>query len=513
MVHDIEMSTAQSNRFLQRATFGPKVGDVDVLMSQGIRAWFDEQVDRPVSLHLPLAIEYTPTYEEKSQVTETGHYGAWWKHALHAEDQLRQRMAYALSQIFVVSDKGVAARRDVVVNYYDILVNNALGNFRTLMEEASLSLAMGLYLTMKDSKKANPALNTYPDENYAREIMQLFSLGLWELNINGTPVLNANGKRIPTYTQRDVSELARVFTGWVGVDPLKQMRAKTDNHDFGAKVVLGTQFDEGQSARKDMSLALDMLFEHHNTPPFISTLLIKRFVTSNPRPEYVERVARIFIDNGEGVRGDLKAVLFAILTDEDAVNQIGKGDSAIEQRQHFGSVKEPILAMAQISRGLGVDTTESVWRDFFRTERTFGQAPLAAASVFNFYTPDYAPRGEISEKGMTAPEFAIINAQTLHDTQQYIFELLLTPRGGYNNLTWDHSDYVTAASGNTASDNTALVELISDRFFCSAMRNSLKTRLEQALVEHSELHVTTKVKLSLYTALTSPEFFTQEAVA
>ncbi|PKF50257.1 DUF1800 domain-containing protein [Enterovibrio nigricans] len=506
MLSDIENNPIKASRFLQRATFGVKKDDLEQLMSQGVLSWFEEQATLKESLHLPLARAYTPNFSEIQRVRLRAKNGAWWNLAFQAKDQVKQRMAFALSQIFVVSFNGIAGKPDRVVYYYDILLKNALGNYRKLMEEVTLTAAMGQFLTMDGSRKADPAKKTFPDENYAREIMQLFTIGLWELNQDGTPKLDANGAKIPAYSQEDVEELARAFTGWFGKRNAFRMTAKRAYHDTQTKHVLGKQIKANLSPRQDIRRAMDILFAHSNTPPFVATLLIKRLVTSNPRPEYVRRVANAFKDNGAGVRGDLKATLLAVLTDSDAINERGLGDTVMDSRSHFGKAKEPIVALTQIGRGLNIDSKHDAWNDYFGTYSILGQAPLEAPSVFNFYTPDFAPQGEIADKELTAPEFKIINAQTLHDTQDLIHRLI--NGASKEHWIWDKTEFEEAAK-----HHEDLIGLIEARFFCQSMSNGLKNRLSALLAANDKLKKHKKVRVALYTALTSPEFFTQEALS
>ncbi|WP_201746292.1 DUF1800 domain-containing protein [Veronia nyctiphanis] len=321
VMSDIDNSPKRIHRLLCQATFGANKKDLEAVKVIGFRQWYENQSKVKPSLHLPLSIEFTPDFEKKNRVRGTARLGAWWRNSLEGEDQVRQRMAFALSQIFVVSENG-ASNHQLLASYYDLLVKHALENFRDLFYDVTLHIAMGRFLTLRGSRKANIKKNTFPDENYARECMQLFTLGLWLLNDDGTPKLDQSGRKIPAYTQEDVEELSRVLTGWSGGSSTSPMVSKSRHHDKGEKTVLGAIFKPKQSAEQDLSQAVDLLFNHPNTPPFIANLLIKRFVASNPRPEFIQRVATVFKNNGKGVRGDLKATLFAILTDPDAVNGV-----------------------------------------------------------------------------------------------------------------------------------------------------------------------------------------------
>ena len=317
-------------QLLQQATFGVEANDIDAVIAQRQEGWIDSQMTLPPSLHLPF-VQSVPPPQFQFQL-QADRADIWFRHALGADDQLRQRVAFALSEIMVASQLG--ALNDApfaLADYYDILVRNAFGNYRDLIEEVTLSPAMGVYLSMLGNQKPNLALNIRPDENYARELMQLFSIGLVELNTDGSNVL-VGGQAVPTYDQAIIEGFAHVFTGWTwaGSPSFEQARATQQNqvvpmqlyeafHDTGAKTLLnGTTLPPGQGGMQDLNAALDNIFNHPNVGPFIAVRLIQRLVTSNPSPGYVQRVAQTFDNNGSGVRGDLGAVVKAILLDDEA---------------------------------------------------------------------------------------------------------------------------------------------------------------------------------------------------
>ena len=304
----------QCAKFLYRGSFGPKKGQIDQLQKNGFDAWFDEQLSIPPTYHLPKlkalfnSTSYTHAQDDMRQ-------GIWWQCTVTGEDQLRQRMAYALSQLFVVSSNGVGSVNDGLANYYDMLVTHAFGNFRDLFKAVTISPMMGRYLTLSGSKKHDPENNTFPDENFPRECMQLFTIGLWQLNEYGEPILDHNGNKIPTYDQNDVENMSRLLCGWYINYPhwqhdwINPMLADNSQHDMGEKNVMGTHFPAGQDIHQDLDGVVDMLFNHSNTPAFVAIHLIKRFVTSNPNRNYIKRIADIFVDNGNGIRGDRKSVV------------------------------------------------------------------------------------------------------------------------------------------------------------------------------------------------------------
>lgn len=384
---------------------------------------------------------------------------AWWDNMMKGNDQLRQRMAYALSQILVISmQSDLGDHAEALAAYYDIMQKHAFGNYRDLLLEVTLSPAMGYYLSHLNNPKAIPEYNVHPDENYAREIMQLFSIGLYMLNPDGSRMQDANGNDIPTYNNADIKELARVFTG-LGpgeLDPNMEIwwateayfgldlygMSKTDPlvmyeewHDQGAKSLLnGLEIPANQGGMADIEMAVDFLFNHPNVGPFVCRQLIQRFVTSNPSPGYIQRVSNVFDNNGSGVRGDMKAVLRAILMDDEA-----RSCDAILNPDH-GKLTEPILRLTRMARAMpyvgllshfevevdnwsydGIEYNQvyevitddlTHWNSGFEYIRQLRQFPLGAPTVFNFYLPDHSPVGEMADRGLVGPEYKIHDSST-----------------------------------------------------------------------------------------------------
>ncbi len=495
----------QNVKLLYRASFGPLPGEIDTLNQIGMNAWFETQFSSQPSYHLPKAQQSSDITGEV--INDDMRVGVWWQRAIQANDQLRQRMAYALSQIFVVSSHGVGRKYPELTNYYDILVKHAFGNFRDLLEEVTLSPIMGKYLSLEGSKKANPEKNTFPDENYAREVMQLFTLGLWKLKRNGSPRVNPQGKKIPVYSQFDVEELARVLTGWRRSDYFAPMHSDSSRHDSDEKYVLGETFPPGQSAEEDLKQALDLLFEQDNTPPFIANLLIKRFVTSNPRKQYVRRVAEVFINNGQGVRGDLKATIYAVLTDSDALNGYAH-PAGLGRTVTFGLVKEPILAIANQARAFNMKPVGKVWLDFPRAAWYLGQSPLNAPSVFNFYPSDFSPQGEFADIGLTAPEFYLLTTDTMRTIHNRLWgNVVASSNTKDRHWTWDISEFVALHL-----IPTEYVALVNERLFGGLMSEQLAGYLYDMLENQIPAEQGyQRVRNPLYVAVTSPEFFCQEA--
>ncbi len=394
---NLDPADIDAARFLNQATFGATESSIAEFKSIGSKsAWIDQQLQLPVSLTLP----YTQANSNGSRRKDR--HEEWWNNALGQPDQLRQRMTFALTQIFVVSDldKALGQNQYGIADYHDMIARNAFGNYRQLLEDVALHPVMGVYLSMVRNEKANVAENVRPDENFAREVLQLFSIGLFELDNQGELVNPSNP--IPSYSQKIIEEFARVFTGWdypnsrywgdtnLPADRfLGRMVPNEEFHDTGSKTLLNNAVvPAGLSTEQDMQRALDNIFAHNNVGPFISKLLIQRLTTSNPSPAYVGRVASVFNNNGNGVRGDLGAVAKAILLDDEA-------QRGVAANPDFGKIKEPNIKLAHYWRALnatpgplaeGIHNTADFTVD--RLDEMGGQAVLKSKSVFNFYRPE-----------------------------------------------------------------------------------------------------------------------------
>ena len=415
-------TTADAARLLTQATFGPLRTEIATVQSQGINGWITAQMALPYTAHRAATLSDFRIFGGGGDglMNQNNRQAAWWKIVLTAPDQLRQRVAFALSEIFVVSDVVFDQNHtDGLTNYYDQLGNGAFGNFRTLLENVTRSPIMGIYLSSLRNSKADLVLGTSPDENYAREVMQLFTIGLNLLRPDGTLKLDPGGLPIPSYNQTTVTEMAKVFTGWSYFsakpnpsfrgepsDYINPMQLFSTNHDDGQKnIVNGVVLAPAQGGTKDLQQALDTLFQHPNTGPFIAKQLIQRLVTSNPTPAYVYRVAQKFEDNGSGVRGDLGAVVRAILTDYEARSTTTVAST------NFGKLKEPIIRTTGLMRTFGATAASGRYSfNLFGTQTVLAQASLRAPTVFNFFHPDYVLPGPLASAGLVAPEFEITDA-------------------------------------------------------------------------------------------------------
>ena len=425
-----------ASRFLNQATFGVKMEEIEKLKTGDYASWIDEQILEKPSYMLPLMTDIWQSIFAKDSTAfgpAAWHFNyAWWQTNMTNNDLLRQRTAYALSQILVTSiNSDLEGWGEAVSSYYDIFIEEAFGNYRDILKKVALHPAMGYYLSHLNNPKEDIENNIHPDENFAREIMQLFSIGLVELNLDGTPKLDNDGHFIPTYNNNDIKNMAKIFTGLGGsttvpmmycpdvpefglsiycLDRTKPMKMFGWMHESGDKHVLGYNIIgkdnyTDQEAMVEVDQAIDILFNHPNIGPFISYRLIQRFVTSNPSPSYVERIATVFNNNGQGVRGDLGAVIKAILLDVEARSAIDHEDPL------SGKLREPFIRYTHISRSLPTLTNKGhYWNNGYNFFNDTKQHVMAAPSVFNFYTPDYTPSAEFSRENKVGPEFKI------HDT-------------------------------------------------------------------------------------------------
>ena len=429
-------SDADAVRFLLQAQFHAPDADIAAVRAQGYANWLNAQFEVPAST---TGFDWLnqrgyATISSATNYYDNSYPGDYmiWNQLMTSSDGVRKRLALALSEFFVVSLTGLdfSWRSHAIAAWWDLLVANALGNYRTLLEAVTLNAAMGWYLNTKGNMKENPATGRAPDENYGREVMQLFSIGLYQLNADGTEKRDASGNKIETYTQADITNIARVFTGWDfdrttnvnTVEPVSRrtipstdftrlpMRLTAANHSSLAATFLGTTVPANTDGTVALRTALDALFNHPNVGPFFGKQMIQRLVTSNPSPAYVARVAGAFANNGSGVRGELKAVFAAVLLDDEARNP------ATAAQPGFGKLREPILRFVQWGRTFGIQSARGSWKigDASNPATQLGQSPLRSPSVFNFFRPGYVPPSTALSASQTpAPEFQLVNESTV----------------------------------------------------------------------------------------------------
>jgi len=435
-----EQPTAEASaRFLTQASFGPNQESIDWVRLHGQAAWIRQQLAAPQTPHRNYLDAVAASFAGTDSTIQQSHFReSFWTQALTAPDQLRQRAAFALSQIFVVSfaDSNVSGQIRGVGTYYDMLGEKAFGNYRDLLEAVTLHPVMGQYLTMLRNQKED-GKGRVPDENYAREIMQLFSIGLYELNNDGT---YKGGTPTETYTHEDIQGLAKVFTGWSwyagpnladrtnsrfgggNAHPDRDwmpMQAYANYHSVSEKKFLGVTIPAAAKAdaEADLKIALDTLYNHPNVGPFLGKLLIQRLVTSNPSPAYVNRVANAFNNNGQGVRGDMKAVFTAVLLDAEARTYDAMSNST-------GKVREPVLRLSSLLRATKATSVKGNYTGIDDTDNTvtrLGQTVLRSPTVFNFFRPGYTPPGSDAAKaGLVAPELQLTNEVSVAGYLNYI---------------------------------------------------------------------------------------------
>jgi uncharacterized protein (DUF1800 family) len=416
----------EAARFLQQAQFSSTRAEIAALHNDGspIR-WLARQYHTPLSSSSWdwLASQGYDAVDSNNHFfsTNPAEHMLWWQ-LLSGPDAMRKRMALALSEFFVSSLNSAEFtwRSHAYASWWDLLVGQAFGNFRTLLEDVSLHPAMGYYLNTKGNRKEDLKTGRVPDENYAREVMQLFTIGLVNLNLDGS------SQGTESYTQEDVTNLARVFTGYdfdrsdgVRYTPpgrtytiesnafaRKPMSLNAANHSMLEARFLGVVVPANTPGPEALRIALDALFRHPNVGPFFARQMIQRLITSNPSPAYIARVASRFNDNGAGVRGDLQAVWSAILTDDEARAPAGLSDPA------FGKLREPMLRFIQWGRSFGVNSAAGTWKitNLSNAATQLGQSPMRSPSVFNFFRPGYVPPSTaIATAGATAPEFQLVN--------------------------------------------------------------------------------------------------------
>jgi uncharacterized protein (DUF1800 family) len=502
----------QASRFLHQSTMGVTKAEISKVQSVRYEGWLDEQ------FAMPRAISHWDWLVSKNynaaanKNTENGFNAMMWRQLIVSPDQLRTRVATALLDFLVVGIDGISTgwNQFAMAAYVDILHDNAFGNYRTLLEKISTSPTMGFYLTFRDNKKANPTTGSRPDENYARELMQLFTLGVNKLNPDGT-VQTVNGAAVETYVQDDVSNLARVFTGYEldtadNAIPDRYRRPMINNaanYETGVKTFLGSTIASGTSAQASLSAALDTIFAHPNVPPFISKQLIQRLVTSNPSPAYVGRVSAIFANNGSGVRGDMKAVIRAILLDSEARDDAGLTS------QTFGKIRAPVNRLTNWARSFAVNSPSETWQIDNTTSplTRLAQGPGRSPSVFNFFRPGYTPPNtELATRGLVGPEFQITNEPSVIAYVNYM--TVLVGGSGAGDTQSSYSEIITLynnsqalvdevnlllAAGQVSAPTVALIKSAVDAIDASATPGQVK-------------RITTAILL----ILASPEFIAQK---
>jgi uncharacterized protein (DUF1800 family) len=464
-----------ATRFLDQAAFGPDPLTTAHVQAVGLEAYLNEQFAAPI----------TPYPDPAATGFGSGQVQArFFTNAVHGQDQLRQRVAFALGQIMVVSAVEENSPTQIVP-YLQLLKQDAFANFRTLMEDVTLSPTMGEYLDMRNNDKANPTRDTRANENYARELMQLFTIGLFQLNQDGTLQLDANGNPVPTYDQTTIQNFAKVYTGWTyptkpGATLQKHNPAYyigsmvpfESNHDTTSKTLLnGLVVPAGGTAESDLKAALDDIFNHPNVAPFISKQLIQHLVTSNPSPAYVGRIAAVFNNNGNGVRGDLQAVVNAILLDPEA--RAGDEGPSLSPPDTSGHLREPVFAVASILRGLGATVNDT--NNLTNQATNLGQTLFAPPTVFNYFAPGYIIPTEFTPGAtLLGPEFQLQSPSAAVARSNMVNALVYGNLGNGAVIDWS---YLT----NLAATPQALVDSVNNVFMYGRMPGAVQTQILSAV--------------------------------
>ena len=526
-----------ASRFLAQATIGYDDEMVDEVLDLGFEGWIDSQfVKEPGYLLDSLWAIHQQSWDiwiangndSASYPSIPNHVHAdytWWQISPRSEDQLRQRVAEALSQIIVVSLNSVfSGRSQGMMAYYDLLLEHAFGNYEDLIYDISTNPAMGIYLTFANNPASDTIAMTFPDENYARELMQLFMIGLDELNNDGTPVEDSLGNRIPTYNNDDIAEFAKIFTGLSFGERLDQnppyfgmslyssdltvpMIMYDSEHEQGEKHLLnGYVIPDGQTGIEDLEDAIEHLFNHDNVGPFLAIRLIQRLVKSNPTPAYVGAVADAFNDNGQGVRGDMKAVIKAILMHPEA------RECSWVMDDEQGQLREPILRKTQFYRMFGVISPMEgkYWNYSYWYENDTDMHPMRSPSVFNFYPPTFAPNGDISEAGLVAPEFAIYNSRTSIGYANQVYRWIDNNR--VLQTSWYESNQLMPADlavlFEYSKDPDALIDYLDARLTHGQMTDETRAIIKSTVSAYGTSidHLLIRIKLATYLTLVSADY-------
>jgi uncharacterized protein (DUF1800 family) len=552
-ITDLPPDANAAARFLTQATFGPVPADITKVMTLGYSEWIDEEEGMLTTLSEP-SVENTSTLRGTTLGTgQSTRVDRWLWQATYAPDQLRQRMAYELSQIFVVSDQSTAINNDVIpmAAYQDLLANDAFAIYVNLLHDITYNPTMSKFLSTFHNQKANCSgtspnitCTTLPDENYAREVMQLFSIGLIELDLNGEPM---GGIETPTYDQTVITHTAKVFTGFTYSDaptsgtpnffgggvttaatyaPMacwgselfglsnSNMRHDITGDDLTAgtsKTVLdGNTLPPNRSCAQDVGDELNIINEHPNVAPFISKQLIQRFVTSNPSDAYVQRVAMVFENNGLNERGDLGDVLKAVLTDQDATTapSLVAGDT-------YGKLREPLLRLTAMWRAFNaVPAKADAYGEVPMTGGVnilgaFGQAPLEAPTVFNFYPPDFEQQGALADAGKVSPEFALINEASVYALGNAFNQFTQNAYVGMTNPKTDRPLINLSSLTVNANNSAALVATINSKMLYGTMSVSLQSRLSSMIDNLAGVSANEIAWSAIYLTMLSPEYATQ----
>lgn len=533
----LEGKAMEAARFLSQATLGYDHKTLSDVAEKGFEPWIDEQIQIPQSqMEATVQSVFEETVEwyylnggDPEDVATRPYWThfnyAWWENHMNSQDLLRQRIAFALSEIFVISaDSELGDHGAGLASFYDMLLQHSFGNFEELLYDVALHPCMGYYLSHLNNPREILSENIHPDENFAREIMQLFSIGLYQLNQDGSRKVDSTGNWIPTYDQTDIKELAKVFTGLSVGDVMDN--PWTDQPYFGLgiyvadmtvpmimwdvwhepaskTIVNGYVIPAGQAPLQDIEDAIHQLFLHPNVGPFIGKLLIQRLVTSNPSPAYISRISAVFANNGNGVRGDMAAVIKAILLDPEARS------CASSNQDHFGKLREPLLRYTHFTKAIPLEHYYGrFWNVTYGFYLATQQMPFGSRTVFNFFLPDHQPLGPISENGLVGPEYQIHNSLT---SVEYINMVNDWAVWGYIMDSWEEGNpYVTYNIDEFkpfARDPEVLINRLDMIFTHGSLSENTRQIIKDAITPLiNGDYRNDRVRLALYLMLISPDY-------
>ncbi|WP_235835062.1 DUF1800 domain-containing protein [Piscinibacter terrae] len=511
------ITRADASRFLAQASMGATADQISRVQAVGYAAWIDEQMAMAADTSRWDWLVAKGYNDIANKNSEAGFDSCAWRKLLTSPDTLRQRVTFALSEIVVAAIDGLVGggwKAFSAAAYLDLLETHAFGNYRTLLQAISMSAPMGEYLTFRGNQKYNATTGANPDENYAREVMQLFSIGLLKLNADGTPI-TVGGKVQETYTQDDISGLARVFTGWnydlAGGDTStpdfkkRPMAMTASKHELGEKTFLGQTIPANTDGATSLTLALDVIFANANVAPFIGKQLIQRLVCSNPSTAYVSRVSAVFNNDGTGVKGNLAAVIKAILLDDEARNADHAGNA------NFAKLREPILRMTAWARAFGVNSASDAWVVGNTTDSStrLGQSPLRSPSVFNFFRPGYVPPNtSIASASLVAPEFQITNESSVVGYLNFMQKLIGTGVGGTSDVKADYSAMLPLADNGQSLLDELNVLLAAGRV-ADASIATMKTALD-TMPSGTDATRLNRIYAAILLVMATPEFIVQK---
>jgi uncharacterized protein (DUF1800 family) len=491
-----EYTKEEASRYLMQSTFGPTANSIKEFQNIGdYPKWIENQIEKEGRL---VAYKYKSRFSLRRS--------PYWRVAIGDKNQLRQRMAFALSRIFVAKARGSTSYANKL--YYNLLIKNAFTDFESLLYKVSVHPVMGDFLDMAGNVKGNEKKGIYANENYAREILQLFSLGLYKLNMDGSYQLDSENEEIPAYTQRDVEELAKVFTGWSFdtidnskvnsiekfqdrekyADYTKNMKCYPQYHDTSEKVIFNEVISENQSCEQDLKDALYIISNHSNIAPMISKTLIQKFITSNPSSRYIEDISEVFKKNN----GNLGVVISNILTHKEATNYLND--------PNFGKIKEPLIKLMSVYRGLNVFTEKKKVFSRHNVKQDFLEAP----SVFGYFSLEYSPFGELSDSKLLAPEFEMMTDIQINNALSAIYDLL------YKNNSIQVR-YFSMLKKLEESEKS-LVDYYNVLFFAGSMSENLQETLLKYIIDTKDIVIAKKqiINDSLWMVLNTPEFALQK---